>query len=158
MGFYSLDALGRDAQRHGIEIRLPDVNKSDVWCDVEGAAVRVGLGFIRDWSEETASAVVTEQVRGGPFRGIGDFVRRAPPRLKRNAIEHLVWVGGCDAFGLTRRELLWQGGLWVPPPAGEGGGARGRRPLPVAPGHPLAPPPLRGPPAGERRRPADEGV
>src|SRR3989441_1074527 len=77
MGFYSLDALGRDAQRHGIEIRLPDVNKSDVWCDVEGAAVRVGLGFIRDWSEETASAVVTERARGGPFRGIGDFVRRA---------------------------------------------------------------------------------
>src|SRR5438094_892837 len=68
MGFYSLDALGRDAQRHGIEIRLPDVNKSEVWCDVEGAAVRVGLGFICDWSEETASAVVTERVRGGPFR------------------------------------------------------------------------------------------
>src|SRR5437879_5540299 len=127
MGFYSLDALGRDAQRHGIEIRLPDVNKSEVWCDVEGAAVRVGLGFIRDWSEETASAVVTERARGGPFRGIGDFMRRAPPRLKRNAIEHLVWVGGCDAFGLTRRELLWQVGLWLPAEAEQGGEARGRR-------------------------------
>ena len=32
MGFYSLDVLGRDAQRNGIEIRLPDVNRSDVWC------------------------------------------------------------------------------------------------------------------------------
>src|SRR3989475_700058 len=137
MGFYSLDALGRDAQRHGIEIRLPDVNKSDVWCDVEGAAVRVGLGFIRDWSEETASAVVTERARGGPFRGIGDFMRRAPPRLKRNAIEHLVWVGGCDAFGLTRRELLWQVGLWLPPEAEQGGEARGRRQLELALDHPF---------------------
>src|SRR3990170_6172468 len=52
MGFYSLDALGRDAQRNGVAIRLPDVNLSDVWCTVEtGAgsgeqgAVRVGLGF-----------------------------------------------------------------------------------------------------------------
>ncbi|HWP36498.1 MAG TPA: DNA polymerase III subunit alpha, partial [Gemmatimonadales bacterium] len=35
MGFYSLDALGRDAARHGIEIRLPDVNRSEVWCTVE---------------------------------------------------------------------------------------------------------------------------
>src|SRR5438445_161561 len=35
MGFYSLDALGRDAKRNGIEIRLPDVNVSDVWCTVE---------------------------------------------------------------------------------------------------------------------------
>src|SRR5439155_1438348 len=101
--------------------------------------VRVGLGFIRDWSEETASAVVTERVRGGPFRGIGDFVRRAPPRLKRNAIEHLVWVGGCDAFGLTRRELLWQVGLWLPPEAEQGGEARGRRQLELALDHPGEP-------------------
>src|SRR2546422_7121646 len=123
MGFYSLDALGRDAKRNEVEIRLPDVNASDVWCTVEergkgrltageggreaeergkgrlkageggrGAdSVRVGLAFIRDWSEETATAVVTECARRGPFRSVGDFVRRAPPKLKRNAIEHLVW-------------------------------------------------------------------
>ncbi|OLD01316.1 MAG: error-prone DNA polymerase [Gemmatimonadetes bacterium 13_1_40CM_3_69_22] len=150
MGFYSLDALGRDAQRHGIEIRLPDVNKSEVWCDVEGAAVRVGLGFICDWSEETASAVVTERARGGPFRGIGDFMRRAPPRLKRNAIEHLVWVGGCDAFGLTRRELLWQVGLWLPPEAEQGGEARGRRQLELALDHPFEHLPFGGLAADER--------
>src|SRR5213594_1833703 len=35
MGFYSLDALGRDAKRNEVEIRLPDVNASDVWCTVE---------------------------------------------------------------------------------------------------------------------------
>src|SRR6266702_2061431 len=136
MGFYSLDALGRDALRNGIEMRLPDVNTSDVWCTVErnagcemrnAGAVRVGLGFVRDWSEETATAVVTERERHGPFRGIGDFVRRAPPQLKRTGIEHLVWVGGCDGFGLTRRELLWQVGLWLPPEAEHGGEARGRR-------------------------------
>src|SRR2546425_602623 len=150
MGFYSLDALGRDAKRNGIEILLPDVNKSDVWCDVADAAVRIGLGFIRDWSEETASAVVTERARGGPFRGIGDFVRRAPPRLKRSAIEHLVWVGGCDAFGLTRRELLWQVGLWLPPEAEQGGEARGRRQLELALDHPFEHLPFGGLAADER--------
>src|SRR5216110_949078 len=145
MGFYSLDALGRDAKRNAVEIRLPDVNASDVWCTVEGRgekgeaptdAVRVGLAFIRDWSEETATAVVDERARGGPFRSVGDFVRRAPPKLKRPAIEHLVWVGGCDAFGLTRRELLWQVGLWLPPEAERGGDARGRRQLELALDHP----------------------
>src|SRR5437016_4512263 len=142
MGFYSLDALGRDAKRNEVEIRLPDVNLSDVWCTVEGGkgrlkageggrgadAVRVGLGFIRDWSEETATAVVDERARG-PFRSVGDFVRRAPPKLKRSAIEHLVWVGGCDGFGLTRRELLWQVGLWLPPQSDPGDEARRRRQL-----------------------------
>ena len=148
MGFYSLDVLGRDAERNGVEIRLPDVNASDVWCTIEkgagsgeqGAvhsdAVRVGLGFVRDWSEETATAVVIERERRGPYASIGDFVRRAPPKLKRTAIEHLVWVGGCDGFGLTRRELLWQVGLWLPPEAEHGVDARGRRQLELALNHP----------------------
>ena len=141
MGFYSLDALGRDAGRNGVEIRLPDVNASDVWCTVErGAvppdAVRIGLGFVRDWSEETATAVVIERERNGSYRSIGDFVRRAPPKLKRTAIEHLIWVGGCDGFGLTRRELLWQVGLWLPPEAERGADARGRRQLELALDHP----------------------
>jgi error-prone DNA polymerase len=136
MGFYSLDALGRDAQRNGVEIRLPDVNASDVWCTVESRAVRIGLGFIRDWSEATAVAAVAERERGGPFRSIGDFVRRAPPKLKRTAIEHLAWVGGCDGFGLTRRELLWQVGLWLTPEAEQSDGAPGRRQLELALNHP----------------------
>src|SRR2546427_758323 len=172
MGFYSLDALGRDAQRNGVTIRLPDVNLSDVYCTVEDgrggrggkggrnraasavlavhAAVRVGLGFVRDWGEDAAREVVEERDRNGPYRGVGDFVRRAPPRLKRTAIEHLVWGGGCDGFGLTRRELLWQGGVWSPPEAERGGGARGPRQPEVA----LNPPPRRlrfgGLAAGER--------
>jgi error-prone DNA polymerase len=30
-------------------------------------------------------------------------------------VENLVWVGGLDGLGLTRRELLWQTGLWLGP-------------------------------------------
>ncbi|PYP60439.1 MAG: error-prone DNA polymerase [Gemmatimonadetes bacterium] len=148
MGFYSLDALGRDARRNGVEIQLPDVNGSDVWCTVltpcpplpsgEGGryAVRVGLGFVRDWSEETATELVLERERRGPFTSVGDLARRAPPQLKRTAIEHLVWVGGCDCFGLTRRELLWQVGLWLPPEAARDSDARVRRQLELALDHP----------------------
>jgi len=143
MGFYSIDALGRDAMRNGIEMRLPDVNVSDVWCTVEqGAgsgergAVRIGLGFVRHWSEETATETALEREQRGPFKSVGDFVRRAPPKLKRTAIEAIMWVGGCDGFGLTRRELLWQVGLWLPPKASRSGDGRGRRQLELALSHP----------------------
>src|SRR5213593_1323018 len=136
MGFYSIDALGRDAMRKGIEMRLPDINVSDVWCTVESKAVRIGLGFVRHWSEETATATVEERERNGPFKSVGDFIRRAPPKLKRTAIEALMWVGGCDGFGLTRRELLWQVGLWLPPKASQSGDGRGRRQLELALNHP----------------------
>src|SRR3989454_9462117 len=136
MGFYSIDALGRDAMRNGIEMRLPDINVSDVWCTVESKAVRIGLGFIRHWSEETATATVVEREQHGPFKSVGDFIRRAPPKLKRTAIEALMWVGGCDGFGLTRRELLWQVGLWLPPKAAQSGDGRGPRPPELALNHP----------------------
>ena len=145
MGFYSIDALGRDAMRNGIEMRLPDINLSDVWCTVEQetgngkretSALRVGLGFVRHWSEETAMATVEERERNGPFKSVGDFIRRAPATLKRTAIEALMWVGGCDSFGLTRRELLWQVGLCLPPKASRSGDGRGRRQLELALNHP----------------------
>jgi error-prone DNA polymerase len=152
MGFYSLDALGRDAGRHGIEIRLPDANLSDVYCTVEWAdgrtdgwtdttthapsAVRVGLAFLREWTEKTAEQLVLERERQGPYRSLGDLVRRAPPAVSRLSLEHLVWVGGCDGFGLTRRELLWQVGLWLPPKHEERDPARTRRQLELPLDHP----------------------
>jgi error-prone DNA polymerase len=136
MGFYSLDALGRDANRHDVEIRLPDINRSDVHCVVEENAVRVGFAFLRDWGRDVAEQTVLEREVNGPYRSLADFVRRAPSRLSRDAIENLAWVGGCDCFGLTRRELLWQVGLWLPPKTAQPDGKRVRRQLELPFNHP----------------------
>src|SRR5581483_11134907 len=45
--------------------------------------------------------------------------RERPPLLHEEAIEHLVQVGAFDAFGLNRRELLWQLGLLYRPPSSQ---------------------------------------
>ncbi len=116
MGFYSLDVLGRDARRNGIRILPPDVNRSGVRCTAEEEhGLRVGLGFIRGWGEAMAERVVVERTAGGPFRSLVDFLRRTPAALRRPAVENVIWVGGMDGLGLTRRELLWQAGLWLGP-------------------------------------------
>ena len=115
MGFYSLDAIGRDARRHGVDVLLPDVNASQVRCCCEGTALRVGLGFVRDWGADVARSVVEEREKGGPYRSLVNFLRRTPAALKRPAIENLIWVGGFESLGLSRRELLWQAGLWLGP-------------------------------------------
>ncbi len=125
MGFYSLDALGRDARRNGIGIRLPDVNLSRVTCTAEGKDLRVGLGFVRGWGTDIAQQVVQEREQGGTYVSLVDFLRRTPAALKRPAVENLIWVGGLDGLGLTRRELLWQTGLWLGPDE-ERGRAEGR--------------------------------
>ena len=38
MGFYPPDALVHEAQRRGIEVRPPDVNRSGVLCQVESGS------------------------------------------------------------------------------------------------------------------------
>lgn len=119
MGFYSLDALGRDARRNGIRTLLPDINRSRVECTAEGDDLRIGLGFVRGWGADIAEHVVSERESGGPYSSLLDFLRRTPAALKRPAIENLIWVGGFGAFGLTRRELLWQVGLWLGPETDE---------------------------------------
>jgi error-prone DNA polymerase len=136
MGFYSLDTLGRDAARHGVDVKLPDVNRSDVLCSVESDTIRVGLGFLREWGLDVAEEVTVERERNGLYVSLADLVRRAPPRLARSAIENLVWVGGCDSFGLTRRELLWQVGLWLPPKTDQPSRNRVRRQLELPLNHP----------------------
>lgn len=115
MGFYSLDALGRDARRNGIKTLLPDVNRSRVECTAEGDDLRIGLGFVRGWGAEIAERIVEERRARGRYTSLLNFLRRTPAALKRPAIENLIWVGGFGDFGLTRRELLWQTGLWLGP-------------------------------------------
>lgn len=115
MGFYSLDALGRDARRNGIEILPPCIERSDVQCSADGRGLRIGLGFVRGVGHRMAERIVAERHRRGRFDSLINFLRRTPASLKRPAVENLIWVGGFDALGLSRRELLWQLGLWLGP-------------------------------------------
>src|SRR5206468_11470567 len=61
MGFYPPASLVRDAQRHGVEVRPPDVNRSGVKARMEDGAVRVGLNYVAQVSDDDAAAVVTAQ-------------------------------------------------------------------------------------------------
>jgi error-prone DNA polymerase len=113
MGFYPPDALVHEAQRRGIEVRTPDVGRSDVECTVEGSAVRVGLGYITGLRSEEAQALVAERERGGPYEGLADLTSRSG--VSADGLERLAWAGACEAIGggdeLRRRQDLWQLGI-----------------------------------------------
>jgi error-prone DNA polymerase len=113
MGFYPPDALVHEAQRRGIEIRTPDVSRSDVECTVEGSAVRVGLGYITGLRSEEALALVAERERGGPFHDLADLASRSG--VGADGLERLAWAGACERIGggdeLRRRQDLWQLGV-----------------------------------------------
>jgi error-prone DNA polymerase len=121
MGFYPPATLVRDGQRHGVETRPPDVNRSDAGCTIEeDGAVRVGLRYVTGLGEDDAEAVAAKR----PYSSIRELAQRTG--LSEDELRALAESGACDCFGLRRRELLWQLGL-VPRPAsvpGTGGEAK----------------------------------
>jgi error-prone DNA polymerase len=104
MGFYPPSSLVRDAQRRGVEVRPPHVDRSEAQCTIEEGAVRVGLGYVQSVGE--ADARTLEE--GRPYAGLGDLARRVS--VKKDALESLVAAGACDHWG-ERRALLWQLGV-----------------------------------------------
>jgi error-prone DNA polymerase len=104
MGFYPPSSLVRDAQRRGVEVRPPHVNRSEAQCSIEEGAVRVGLGYVQSVGEEDAKAFEALQ----PYADLGDLARRAA--VRSDALEALVAAGACDDWG-PRRQLLWRLGV-----------------------------------------------
>jgi len=108
LGFWSSQSLVADAQRHGVRVRRPDVNRSGVGASLEGDRddpdVRLGLGDLRTIGEELATRVV----EGAPWRDSSDLVRRAG--LQQHHLEVLAAAGALDSFGATRRALAWSAG------------------------------------------------
>ncbi len=128
MGFYPPDTLVHEAQRRGIQVLAPDINRSDVGCTIEEAkvagphasAVRIGLGYVLGVRERDVEALVAERKRGGPFRSLDDLAARAG--AGRAALEQLAWSGVCDGLaGGDRRHALWQLGVAVPAGRVKGG-------------------------------------
>jgi len=114
MGFYAPHVLINDARRHGLQVTRPDINLSAIGCTVEGRrGVRIGLSYVKGLHEEAAGRILAERRRNGEFRSLADLIRRVA--LRTDVLEHLIAAGACDGFGLQRREMLWQIGLFIAP-------------------------------------------
>ena len=119
MGFYPPATLVRDAQRRGVRVLPPCVARSDAICSVEGGAVRVGLGYVREVREDAAARLVAERRANGPFRDVADLAARAD--LRREQLAQLVRAGACDVLERPRRAMLWELGVLARPRNGAGG-------------------------------------
>jgi error-prone DNA polymerase len=121
MGFYPPDALVHEAQRREIEVLAPDVNESEVECDMELApaassehAVRIGLGYVRGVREQEVRELVAARGAGGRFRNLAGLASRAGAGSP--SLELLAWSGACDSLVQDgdRRVALWQLGVATP--------------------------------------------
>ena len=125
MGFWSPQSLVADARRHGVRVRRPHVNHSEVGASLEHggsdeAVLRLGLGSVRGVGDTTAARIVA----GRPWAGGEDLVRRAGATQAQ--LETLAAAGALDPEvpgrgdgtaagegpGMTasRRRLVWAAG------------------------------------------------
>jgi len=110
MGFYSPQSLVADARRHGVTVRVPDVNASLAHATLEndGTEVRLGLGSVRHIGDELAERLVDERKVRGPFSSLLDLTARL--QLSVPQTEALATAGALGCFGISRREALWAAG------------------------------------------------
>ncbi len=105
-----------DARRHGVTVHGPCVQRSGagatlawplpgrgIHLDRRGGspvgpqpAVRLGLAAVRNVGVALAERLVAEREAGGPFRDLGDLVRRTD--APRSALEALATAGALDAL------------------------------------------------------------
>ena len=106
-----------ECRRMGVEVRPPDINKSESGFTVEAMepdpetgeprwAVRFGLLAIRNVGSRPIDALLEARRENGPFRSLADvFARTDGKSVTRGAAECLIKAGALDSLG-RRSQLL----------------------------------------------------
>jgi error-prone DNA polymerase len=128
LGFYHPATLVKDAQRHGLRVLPIDVTRSGWKCRLEKQgvtlssgyaakgpssppltanplALRLGLRYVAGL-REAAGRRIEEGRAKAPFASIDDVAIRCG--LRDGELQTLAHIGAFAAFGLTRREAMWQ--------------------------------------------------
>ena len=100
------NAIG-ECKRMGVEVRGPDVNKSNLGFTVEQGGVRFGLLAIKGVGEGPLDEIVRVRNEGGLFKSLGDFCTRTDPKfVGKGTLETLTKAGALDSLGDGKRHVL----------------------------------------------------
>jgi DNA polymerase III subunit alpha len=104
-----LNIFRQEAQRLGIKVLQPDINRSDsvFSCDAEAGVVYYALAAVKGVGRQAMDNVVAERAANGPFRSVSDFARRVDPKLvNKRAFESLARAGAFDGLNPNRRQMV----------------------------------------------------
>jgi len=107
-GFYTTQAYISEAQRLGITVFTPDVNKSEKKFTAANHSIQVGFGQIKGLTEKAQDRILSTRCKDGAFESMEDFFTRA--HTDESDAERLILAGACDHLSpeLNRSQLLWK--------------------------------------------------
>ncbi len=96
----------RSAEKNGIKLLPPDINKSDISFSVEEKNLRFGFLGIKGMGEKSAFHII-EKRKEGEFTSLSDFLRKVDPHfVNKKTMEALIKAGAFDTFKISRNLLL----------------------------------------------------
>ncbi len=95
-----------EAERLGIRVEPPSINRSGVAFDVTGDTIHYALSALKGVGTQAVAMIV--EARGAtPFRDLSDFSARVGPRaVNKRVLESLAAAGAFDAFEPNRARVF----------------------------------------------------
>jgi error-prone DNA polymerase len=109
MGFYSLETLKEDAQRHGVRILNPDLNLSIGKSAPLKNELLLGFLNIHSIGNSVSNMIINQRFQYGSFRSIANFIGRVD--ISKTNLENLTNAGIFDSINTSRRDTLWEASL-----------------------------------------------
>ncbi len=103
-GYYQLPEYIEEAKRLGLTILGPDVNRSGYRFEVEGKAIRVGLGSIKNLTTRSLEKIINERERDGVYLSVEDFLGRVKPG--QSDLLALIQAGALDSLEPNRSQQV----------------------------------------------------
>ncbi len=102
-----LSTFVREAQRLGIEVMPPDVNRTKVAFEVDEGRIVYTLSALKNVGTAAVEHLVALRAQDGPFASLADFARRIDPHIiNRRCLEAMARAGAFDSLEPNRARVL----------------------------------------------------
>ncbi|MDR1326778.1 MAG: DNA polymerase III subunit alpha, partial [Heliobacteriaceae bacterium] len=96
-----------DAQKAGIKVMPPDINKSYAEFTPDEGNIRFGLTSVKQVGEVVVESILKEREENGEFSSIYDFCKRVDPKCSnKRVLEGLIKSGAFSSIEKSRKQLM----------------------------------------------------
>ena len=96
-----------EAQKYGIKVLPPDINKSYSEYAPDGHNIRFGLASIKQVGEGVVDEIIKEREENGEFTSIYDFIKRVDVKCaNKRTLEGLIKAGAFSTIEKSRKQLI----------------------------------------------------
>ncbi|MCQ2739256.1 MAG: DNA polymerase III subunit alpha [bacterium] len=96
-----------EANKYGIKVLPPDINKSVLEYSPDGENIRFGMAAIKQVGAPVVETIIKERTENGEFKSIFDFCKRVDQKyVNKKSLEGLIKAGAFSGIEKSRKQLF----------------------------------------------------